>query len=304
MNNLSILTPTQFENLSFDLMQLLGLKNCIWRTPGRDGGRDIQGEFFGEDFSGYIRREIWYVECKRYSDTVNWPTVWEKIAYAESNCADVLFFITSSTLSPQAIDEVNRWNESRKKPSVRFWNGQELVTRLNLFPQLLVKYGLSNNPLSDSAVSILPLTKILLKYANTGNAYSEFGKSPARINSVIHALSELMSARIEEIETTGKTMTIPFVTSKDGFPWLNDNDMIDAMCFDKYATRVLLSLVHCHSKNETLTIKIRDKKLLIFTDFVYYETFYIDLKTVAFWGFMRIEYVRDAKTIEIENEYI
>ena len=43
------LSPTELENLCFDLLLKLGLKNLVWRTPGRDGGRDVQGEHFVED---------------------------------------------------------------------------------------------------------------------------------------------------------------------------------------------------------------------------------------------------------------
>jgi hypothetical protein len=35
------LTPTEFENLVFDLLISRGMVNVAWRTPGADGGRDI-----------------------------------------------------------------------------------------------------------------------------------------------------------------------------------------------------------------------------------------------------------------------
>ena len=57
--------------------------NAVWRTPGRDSGRDIQGEWFVEDLSGHIGRQVWYIECKRHKSSVSWPKVWEKISFAE-----------------------------------------------------------------------------------------------------------------------------------------------------------------------------------------------------------------------------
>ena len=302
MIDFNVLTPLEFENLCFDLMQILGLKNCVWRTPGRDGGRDIQGDSFGEDFSGYTRCENWYVECKRYSETVNWPTIWEKIAYAESNCADILLFITSSRLSPQAIDEVNRWNYNKKRPCVRFWNGQELHTRVCLFPQILVKYGISKNPTIDVAVSILPLTKILVKYTNAESSCLVFGKNPAPFNFIIHALSELISAKIEELENTGKLRIVPFVATKDGFLSPNADGLIESLQFDKYTIRALGAIVCCCAKNKDYKAKIVNKKLVINACFDYPEPILNDLQTISFWGAMRVSLCTMNNCIEVEHE--
>lgn len=302
MPDLTMLTPCQFENLTLDLMQLLGLKNCIWRTPGRDCGRDIQGEYFGADFSGFTRRENWYVECKRYSEAVSWPTVWEKIAYADSNSADILLFVTSSTLSPQAVDEVNRWNEARKSPIVRFWNGTDLLNRLELFPQILVKYGITESPLTDSAVSILPLTKLLTKYANTGSTYSAFGKNQDRINDVIHALAELISARIEEVETAGKTIQVPFVAARDGYSWIENNQALESAQIDRYALRAILALIRCHSSAEQMQVSANESALLITSNTPQIMSFQDDLRTIAFWGSAAIRFSPTNADIEIIHD--
>ena len=84
VDKLKALTPGQFENLVYDLVTSAGLRNAVWRTPGSDGGRDIEGEMATTDFSGFHTITKWYVECKRYAASVDWPTVWEKIAYADS----------------------------------------------------------------------------------------------------------------------------------------------------------------------------------------------------------------------------
>lgn len=303
MPDLTTLTPSEFENLTLDLMQLLGLKNCVWRTPGRDCGRDIQGEFFGADFSGFTRRENWYVECKRYTDAVSWPTVWEKIAYADSNSADILLFVTSSTLSPQAVDEVNRWNEARKSPIVRFWNGPDLLNRLELFPQILVKYGLTESPLTDSAVSILPLTKLLTKYADVGNTYSAFGRNRDRIDDVVQALAELISARIEEVETTGKTIQVPFSADRDGYSWIEDNSALEIARLDRYAVRALLALIRCHSTIEPIEVSANGNILLIACDPPSVTSFHDDLRTIAFWGSVTVRIASTNNGIEVINDF-
>lgn len=45
LDGMKTLSPTAFEHLIFDLMILTGLRNVVWRSPGADGGRDIEGDF-------------------------------------------------------------------------------------------------------------------------------------------------------------------------------------------------------------------------------------------------------------------
>jgi hypothetical protein len=99
--------PVSFENLVYDIVTSAGLANGVWRTPGADAGRDIEGIARSVDFSGYFVSDRWYVDCKRYSASVPWPTVWEKAAYADSHSADVLLIVTTATLSPQCKTEVS-----------------------------------------------------------------------------------------------------------------------------------------------------------------------------------------------------
>jgi Restriction endonuclease len=89
------LSPHQFENLTVDLLQVAGLKRLVWRTLGPDGGRDIEGFYTSIDFSNYYYTKRWYIECKRYSSSIDWPTVWNKIAYADARKANFLLFVTN-----------------------------------------------------------------------------------------------------------------------------------------------------------------------------------------------------------------
>jgi hypothetical protein len=41
--NFLSLTPSEFEELCFDLLDELGFKRLVWRQGGSDDGRDIQG---------------------------------------------------------------------------------------------------------------------------------------------------------------------------------------------------------------------------------------------------------------------
>lgn len=63
--------PSAFENLTYDLLFLSGIRNLRWRTPGSDGGRDLEGEFTVIDFAGDHIIQKWYIECKRYASSLN-----------------------------------------------------------------------------------------------------------------------------------------------------------------------------------------------------------------------------------------
>lgn len=233
------LNPTEFENLIFDLTQSLGLKNAVWRTPGRDGGRDIQGEWYVEDLSGYVGHQVWYVECKRYELSVSWPTVWEKISFAESNAADVLLFTVSSSLSPQAVDEVNKWNEQRKRPVIRFWNGFDIEKKLRLFPLIAIKFGLSPDARIEIGGALLPVVNILLKYSIAAHSAEVFETASSSKNTVLYSLAELISARLSEIETDGVFSKEIFREARDSFEWLENSEVLERMQIDRYSIRAI-----------------------------------------------------------------
>lgn len=230
------LSPTKFENLTFDVVTALGLRNTVWRTPGSDLGRDIEGDYFISDLSGEYQRQKWYIECKRYTSSVDWPTIWNKISYAEAHAADILLFVTSSSLSPQAIDQVRLWNEANKKPIIRFWGAVNLCAKLNLHPQIAKKYGLK--PDKDANVEFFfPAIDLLLRITNSLSP--EIGEvSQARL-WLLHSFSELISQRMLDANT-GYGFCFKEHTAIDYFEWI-DVAKVNLMPFDKYSTRVLLA---------------------------------------------------------------
>ncbi|MGP4131848.1 restriction endonuclease [Pantoea tagorei] len=230
------LSPTKFENLTFDVVTALGLRNPVWRTPGSDLGRDIEGDYFISDLSGLYQKQKWYIECKRYTSSVDWPTIWNKIAYAETHVADVLLFVTSSSLSPQAVDQVRLWNEKNKKPTIRFWGAVDVCAKLNLHPQIAKKYGLK--PDTDSNIEFFaPSIDLLLRITNSLSP--DIGEvSQARL-WLLHSFSELVSQRMLDANT-GYGFCFKEHTAIDYFDWI-DVSKVNLMPFDKYSTRVLLA---------------------------------------------------------------
>lgn len=143
VRSISGLKDREFEHLIFDLLTLLGVKNVVWRTPGSDGGRDLEGEFVSRDFSGNFRIETWFIECKVRKASLSWPDVYEKISYAENRGADHLLVCCSSSLSPKCKDEIQIHNLAKRRPTISFWDGADIVQRVELQPILAYKYRLS-----------------------------------------------------------------------------------------------------------------------------------------------------------------
>lgn len=201
--SLGDLLPTEFENLIYDLMVAKGMVNVVWRTPGADGGRDIEAESVQRDASGTQSFAKWYVECKKYTGSVDWPTIHPKLAYADAARAEYLLLCTTSKFTPQAVNCCNQWNDARRFPKLRLWAGHDLKTQLAQFPDLEYRYGLAATQTSPGR-SIVALALALSK--TVGSYYSSVatGHTPAnRMLRAAYALALLMQIRMEDIEARG-----------------------------------------------------------------------------------------------------
>lgn len=201
------LNPTDFENLTFDLLILKGLQNVRWRTPGADGGRDIEADEMHIDFANTQIVRKWYVECKKYKGSVDWPTIFGKIAYAESQCADYLLMCTSSKFTPAAITQMEKWNLRRGGVQVRLWPGHEIEHHIKPYFDLRVKYGIDPTPTPQGD----KLTTLALAVSKSIETY--YGKlvfSDTEIDPMItsaQAISLLIRQRLEDIERFKKAKT-------------------------------------------------------------------------------------------------
>lgn len=100
--NFNRLSPTQFEELCFDLLMEIGFRKLIWRQGGADSGRDIQGT--REVLSGLLDpyEETWFFECKRYEGGVPPEALHSKIAWADAERPKHLVFFISSYITNNA----------------------------------------------------------------------------------------------------------------------------------------------------------------------------------------------------------
>lgn len=230
VRELGSLDPTEFENLIFDLAIAVGMVNVTWRTPGADGGRDIEAICYQRDASGVQTATKWFVECKRYASSVDWPTIYPKLAYADAASADFLMICTSGKVTPTAISNADQWNASRRYPKIRLWPGHEIENQLLPHSDIRLKYGISDVP-STPGKSIVALAIGLSK--TVGSHYSRLIAQDEPIDYMLqaaHALSLLIQYRMEQLELRGRIITstadvssdlegIQFKTLCDGIDW-------------------------------------------------------------------------------------
>lgn len=201
---LTQLTPTEFENLLYDICVVRGMINVAWRTPGADGGRDIEAFTVENDVSGFQSTHKWFIECKRYTGSVDWPTIYGKLAYADSLQTDRLLICTSSQFTPAAITQVDNWNQSRRKTQIRLWPSHEIESQLRRHPDLLTKYGLSTTPLTPGK-SIVSLALALSK--TVSSSYSEIIFRDEKASPMLQAsqaIADLLLKRMEDLSQHGK----------------------------------------------------------------------------------------------------
>ncbi len=250
------LSPTEFEHLTFDLAVMAGMRNVTWRTPGADNGRDIEGEVITTDFSGAIQFDRWYVECKRYSSSIDWPTVYGKLAYADNKNADFLLFVTTSALSPTCKSEVAEHNRRKRRPTIRHWDGAALAQRVEREPFLLAKYSLAEN--IDSALSAKPFIETLIRIISAAYGAAHFRGSSERELECATMLSELFLARLDPRVRGHRA----FVAERDGFEWLHVEPGSNLAPLDVLGFRALVAAVRMLSRGP-VTAREQDGQIIV-----------------------------------------
>lgn len=297
---LTELTSTEFENLVFDLMTAHGMLNVTWRTPGADGGRDIEGTVVQNDFSLTQNVQKWYVECKRYEGSVDWSTIYSKVAFAHSNAADVLLMCTSSKYTPTALNEVTKWNNTKNGPIIRLWPGHQIETLLSNYQDIAWKYGLKNAPLPITG-STLQLTLALSKCVTSHCSSLEFsnlGVPP--MLCAAQAISGLLQAKMESAEKTGTFERVIYPIDKFDIASINlssDLKHVDGPSFKAfiaYLTALNIKILSI-SNEENYACKITCLSTITDTHERYKSVF----DSISLWG--NFEYRIDDKQIFIKQ---
>lgn len=223
------------------------MSNVSWRTPGADGGRDLEGQHLHVDLSGEIRLESWYVECKRYSSSLDWPTVFGKLAYAENAGADFLLLCTNSTLSPACKNEVSRRESRRLTPKIRAWEGPQLERLIARESILLAKYNLSEG--ASLETSALPLLRLAAKSSDAAYGAAVLAGICHPALEFSAALLELATALLDNGIRSGAGRR--FLPARDLYSWAHTTDRDGSpKDFDSYGVRALLAAARFLSRGK------------------------------------------------------
>jgi hypothetical protein len=174
------LSPTEFEELCYDLLQECGFVNVDWRkgtglsTSPADGGRDIECKFRQTEIDGTQFFEHWFVECKYYVKGVPPEKLQGALTWATAERPDKLCIITSGFLSNAAKDFLEKFRVQNKPPfKIRVWENPTLQRLLSGKWTLLQKYGLSSQLNFLSIVDPAHMQYILKLQSNTLNYFLE-----------------------------------------------------------------------------------------------------------------------------------
>jgi hypothetical protein len=122
--NFDGLSPTDFEEFCFDLLEASGFQNVEWRkgTPlpssPADRGRDIEAEQERVDVDGHRYSERWFVDCKHYTRGVPPDPLSSSLAWAAAERPATMLFIASGYLTNPAKDYLADY-ERNNRPSFR-----------------------------------------------------------------------------------------------------------------------------------------------------------------------------------------
>lgn len=294
MKTIDELTPTEFENLTFDLICATGFRSVVWRTPGSDRGRDIEAIFHNVDACGSEFIEKWYIECKHYKSAISWPIVYHKVAHADAHGANFLLMVSNSNPSPSCEDEINNWNLNRY-PKIRFWKGYQLESILRPHKALAAKYQLVDGE-NVAPLAIYDLAKILLGLIQSLQSCIEFNVDPSLYSRASESLGFLISRILDDYSKS------PEYSSKSNISFeeiLNIDSNFDGVLPD-FTSDALIAIVDLLAvETNSLSIGVSNKDAdLIFSPknpkLSLSKTGHAKILNIAIWGNFEIEFISES----------
>lgn len=146
------LTPAEFENFCYDLLEGLGFQDVDWRkgtalehSPS-DRGRDVVAVLRVEEVRGSVSEQKWFIECKHTKKGVPAEKLQNALAWARAEKPDKLLFAVSGFLSNSAKDYLEKIITA-EKPSFKleWWEGPKLAEYALTMPKLLRRYRLGGD---------------------------------------------------------------------------------------------------------------------------------------------------------------
>lgn len=172
------LSPTDFEEFSFDLLSESGFFNVDWRkgTPlpasPSDRGRDLEALKTSRDIDGHEYEETWFVDCKHYKRGVPPDALQGTLAWATAERPAVVLFIASGYLTNGAKDWIADYQRTHRPPfRIRVWEKPQLLR--------LVEKNLDLAFRHDVGTSTLRRVSEILKAESEFTDRLWYGRKPA-----------------------------------------------------------------------------------------------------------------------------
>jgi hypothetical protein len=141
------LSPTEFEELCYELLVDLGATEISWRKGAlgdaspADQGRDIECSFLVKSPDGESRSEKWFVECKHHTRAVSADKLMNAITWASAEQPDVLLLACSGFLSNPAKEHLEAYvRKNRLGYKLRTWENKDIERLVMPRPRLQNKF--------------------------------------------------------------------------------------------------------------------------------------------------------------------
>ncbi|WP_429120492.1 restriction endonuclease [Aeromonas allosaccharophila] len=141
----SKISPTDFENLIFHLLDEMGFSNIVWRKGGEgnsatDGGRDLEATFWTVLPTVSKEQSFWF-EVKHRGHHLEKIQVQKTILNsAGDSSVDNIVIVTNKTISNPTLDWVKQYQKAHKSPKILIWQGHDLELFLRRNPLTLAKF--------------------------------------------------------------------------------------------------------------------------------------------------------------------
>lgn len=145
----SRLTPTEFEELCYDLVSRLGFEQVSWRKGSggehspSDGSRDIEAYWPIDEPDGFKDRQLWLIDAKHVtspqalgkSKVVDFLSL--RVIYPNAK----LLIMTSGYISNSLKDSIKEIGVEK----IRVWERHQIIAFVTKYHELLHKFDLSQH---------------------------------------------------------------------------------------------------------------------------------------------------------------
>lgn len=130
------LTPKEFQDLCFDLLNNNNFSNVKPRGDGSDGGRDLEGDFVYILGKEMITQKCWF-QCKKYGTgtPLNFKSFSTEALKAEDQFIEQFVVISNKDLSSDGKTDIENWNK-KHKCQIRDWTGTLFLNILFELPNV------------------------------------------------------------------------------------------------------------------------------------------------------------------------